>query len=73
MLRKTFEMLTLNPADHGVGLIWAAVLERQYIDLLKAEEPMALVLLAHFGVALHASRKKMVVRELGLSTCQSGI
>jgi hypothetical protein len=57
MLRKTFEFLTLNPADHGVGLHWAAVIERHYIDLLKAEEPMALVLLAHFGVALHASRK----------------
>ena len=57
MLRKTFEMLTLNPADHGVSLFWAAVIERHYIDLLKAEEPMALVLLAHFGVALHASRK----------------
>jgi len=57
MLRKTFEILALNPADHGVGLFWPAVIERHYIDLLKAEEPMALVLLAHFGVALHASRK----------------
>jgi hypothetical protein len=57
MLRKTFEMLTLNPTDHGVGLVWVAIMERQYIDLLKAEEPMALVLLAHFGVALHASRE----------------
>lgn len=57
MLRKTFEMLTLNPDDRGVGLFWAAVMERQYIDLLKAQEPMALVLLAHFGVVLHASRE----------------
>lgn len=57
MLRRTFGMLALNPADHGVGLLWAAIIERHYIDLLKAEEPMALVLLAHFGVVLHASRK----------------
>jgi hypothetical protein len=57
MLRKTFGMLALNPADHGVSLLWAAIIDRHYIDLLKAEEPMALVLLAHFGVVLHASRK----------------
>jgi hypothetical protein len=57
MLRKTFEMITLNPDDPGVGLHWAAVMERQYIDLLKAKEPMALVLLAHFGVAINASRE----------------
>ena len=57
MLRQTFELLTLNPGDQGVGLMWVAVMERQYIDLLKAEEPMALVLLAYFGVALHASRR----------------
>jgi hypothetical protein len=57
MLRKTFEMLTLSPADFGMSLFWTAIIERHYIDLLKAEEPMALVLLAHFGVALHASRK----------------
>jgi hypothetical protein len=57
MLRKTFGMLALNPADHGVSLLWAAIIDRHYVDLLKAEEPMALVLLAHFGVVLHASRK----------------
>lgn len=50
-------MLILNTDDHGVGLFWAAIMERQYIDLLKAKEPMALVLLAHFGVALHVSRE----------------
>jgi Fungal specific transcription factor domain len=57
MLRKTFGMLAMNPADRGMGLLWAGIIDRHYIDLLKAEEPMALVLLAHFGVALHASRK----------------
>jgi hypothetical protein len=56
-LRQTFEMLTLNPDDHSLGLLWVALMERRYIDLLRAEEPMALVLLAHFGVALHASRR----------------
>jgi hypothetical protein len=57
MLRQAFEILALNPYDHGVGLLWAASMERQYMDLLKAKEPMALVLLAHFGVVLHASRE----------------
>ena len=56
-LGQTFEMLTMNPGAHGLGLIWLALMERQYVDLLKAEEPMALVLLAHFGVGLHTSER----------------
>ena len=56
-LRQTFEMLTLNPNDHSLSLLWVALMERRYIDLLGAEEPMALVLLAHFGVALYISRR----------------
>jgi hypothetical protein len=57
MLRQTFEMLALNPDDQCLSLLWVALMEREYIDLLRAEEPMALVLLAHFGVALHVSRR----------------
>jgi hypothetical protein len=56
-LRQTFEMLMLNPNDYGLSLLWVALIERRYIDLLRAEEPMALVLLAHFGVALYISRR----------------
>lgn len=56
-LRQTFEMLMLNPNDHSLSLLWVALMERRYIDLLRAEEPMALVLLAHFGVALYVSRR----------------
>jgi hypothetical protein len=56
-LRQTFEMLALNPNDHILSLLWVALMERRYIDLLRAEEPMALVLLAHFGVALYISKR----------------
>ena len=56
IMRRTFELLMLNPDDHGMGWFWVAIMERQYVDFLRAKEPMALVLLAHFGVALHASR-----------------
>src|SRR5271163_4776915 len=56
-LRQTFEMLTLNPNDRSLSLLWVALMERRYIDLLRVEEPMALVLLAHFGVALYISRR----------------
>lgn len=56
-LRKTFEMLTLKPTVQGVGLFWVAVMQREYVDLLKAGEPMALVILAHFGVALFSSKE----------------
>lgn len=56
MLGTTFEVLTLDPDGHGVGLLWAAIIERRYLDLLEAREPMALVLLAHSAVGIHASR-----------------
>ena len=43
-----------HPFDHGLALIWPNVVEESYFTLLKEQQPMALIILARYGVVLHA-------------------
>lgn len=66
-LRDVFMLLDSSEADNGVVLIWPFLLdaERGFATLLKEMRPLALVILAHYGVALHASRDDWFVGEWG--------
>ncbi|TGO57467.1 hypothetical protein BCON_0065g00270 [Botryotinia convoluta] len=66
-LRDVFILLNSSEADNGVVLIWPFLLdaERGFATLLKEMRPLALVILAHYGVALHASRDDWFIGEWG--------
>ncbi|TGO40614.1 hypothetical protein BHYA_0034g00340 [Botrytis hyacinthi] len=66
-LRDVFMLLNSSEADNGVVLIWPFLLdaERGFATLLKEMRPLALVILAHYGVALHASRDDWFIGEWG--------
>ncbi|TGO49531.1 hypothetical protein BOTNAR_0428g00010 [Botryotinia narcissicola] len=66
-LRDVFVLLNSSKADNGVVLIWPFLLdgERGFITLLKEMRPLALLILAHYGVALHASRGDWFIGEWG--------
>ncbi|KAF7933727.1 uncharacterized protein EAE98_003436 [Botrytis deweyae] len=66
-LRDVFMLLNSSEADNGVVLIWPFLLdaEQGFATLLKEMRPLALVILAHYGVALHASRDDWFIGEWG--------
>ncbi|KAF7908564.1 uncharacterized protein EAF01_004319 [Botrytis porri] len=66
-LRDVFILLNSSEADNGVVLIWPFLLDadRGFATLLKEMRPLALVILAHYGVALHASRDDWFIGECG--------
>ncbi|KAF7954322.1 hypothetical protein EAE96_005449 [Botrytis aclada] len=66
-LRDVFMLLDSSEADNGVVLIWPFLLdaERGFATLLKEMRPLALVILAHYGVALHMSRDDWFIGEWG--------
>lgn len=52
-LRIAFEKTSLNPGDRELALAWPIIVEAPYLTLLKMQQPMALIILAHYGVILH--------------------
>lgn len=66
-LRGAFIILSSSEADNGIVLIWPYLLdvEQDFGTLLKEMRPLALVILAHYGVALHISRDDWFIGELG--------
>lgn len=54
-LRNVFRCLGMAGTDRFVGVIgWPAFVKSSYVTLLKQRHPAALVVLAYYGVALHA-------------------
>lgn len=56
LLQRTFE-ITLFTRHPAVVFRWLVVVSRDFIGLLQKKDPLALVLLAHYGVALHELRQ----------------
>ncbi|KAJ3550081.1 hypothetical protein NM208_g172 [Fusarium decemcellulare] len=44
---------TTTPAEVRALFVWPAMLPRDFIDLARADHPVALILLAHYSVILH--------------------
>ncbi|TEY61489.1 hypothetical protein BOTCAL_0168g00220 [Botryotinia calthae] len=66
-LQDVFMILNSSEADNGIVLIWPFLLdaEQGFATLLKEMRPLALVILAHYGVALHISRDDWFIGEWG--------
>lgn len=53
-LNRTLEAIEVNPNHLPISLLWLVLLERDFIELIKEKDPMALVIFAHFGAACQA-------------------
>jgi hypothetical protein len=52
LLHQTFEV-TITPDQPGRVFLWLVLFERQFLTILRERDPVALVMLAHYGVVLH--------------------
>lgn len=52
-LRRTFETISFIKTESVLAFEWVVFVQEPYIDRLKRKEPMALVILAHYGVLMH--------------------
>jgi hypothetical protein len=66
-LQKVFVLINSSDTDNGVVLTWPFLLEREwgFAALLKEMKPLALVILAYYGVALHAFRSDWYIGDWG--------
>jgi hypothetical protein len=66
-LQKVFVLINSSDTDNGVVLTWPFLLEREwgFAALLKEMRPLALVILAYYGVALHAFRSDWYIGDWG--------
>ena len=66
-LQKVFNLINSSDTDNGVVLTWPFFLEGEwgFAALLKDMRPLALVILAYYGVALHAFRSDWYIGDWG--------
>jgi hypothetical protein len=55
LLHVTFEAQQVNPNHLPIALLWLVLLDRDFLDLLRDRDAMALVIFAHFGVVCQAA------------------
>jgi hypothetical protein len=65
-LRDCLQKLASNPGDRAAALTWLVFLEGSYVSSLKSNQPLALVILAHYGVVLHGLREHWFVQAFGV-------
>jgi hypothetical protein len=65
-LRGCLRKIEANPCDKAAALNWLVFLESSYVSSLKSNEPLALVILAHYGVVLHGLREHWFIEDFGI-------
>jgi hypothetical protein len=56
VLQQTFAA-TISTDQPTLVLVWLVLFERQFVVMLRERDPIALVMLAHYGVVLYGSRQ----------------
>jgi hypothetical protein len=64
-LRDCLEKIEANPGDKAAAINWLVFLESSYVSSLKDNQPLALVILAHYGIVLNGLRDSWFVQGLG--------
>ena len=64
-LRVCVEKVKANPGNRAAAINWLVFLESSYVSSLKDNQPLALVILAHYGIVLHGLRDSWFVQGLG--------
>jgi hypothetical protein len=65
-LKDCLEKVRANPGDRASALNWLVFLESPYVSSLKSNQPLALVILAHYGVVLHGLRQCWFIQGWGI-------
>jgi hypothetical protein len=55
VLQQTFAVM-VSTDQPTLVLVWLVLFERQFVVMLRERDPIALVMLAHYGVVLHGAR-----------------
>ena len=64
-LQTAFDRIIMSPRKRSLVFLWPVILKDPYMKLLQARQPMALVILAHYGVILHTINDQWWARALG--------
>ncbi|KAL8955049.1 MAG: hypothetical protein Q9183_006814 [Haloplaca sp. 2 TL-2023] len=65
MLSNSFPRVTGEPARLGAAIGWPVFIDPDFLRLLKQDDPMALIITAHYGAALHAFSDFWWLERLG--------
>ena len=63
--------ISVDPGDRAVMWSWLATVDLEFISLLFEHEPMALILLAHYSILLHALNEVWWIRGWGVALIRS--
>ena len=64
LLRISFAVVVINTGHEGISMAWSNLLDPPYFQLVKQREPMALILLAYWTVAMRTFRTRWFIGEL---------
>jgi hypothetical protein len=64
-LRDCVQKVESKPGDRAAALTWLVFLEGSYVSSLQSNQPLALVILAHYGVVLHGLREHWFIQAFG--------
>lgn len=65
LLRMTFNALNLNHDQPAMIFMWLVLIDREYVDLLKSRDTMALLILAHYGICATEVKDKWWALKYG--------
>jgi hypothetical protein len=65
LLMENFRAVICNPNWKSIVWLWLTLVDRQFLSLLMARKPAALVIIAHYGVVLHFSRNSWWCKDWG--------
>lgn len=64
-LDGNFRAMLVKPDHPVICLAWLVLVDRHFVDLLKQEAPLALLIVAHWGVMLNVASETWFVRSWG--------
>jgi len=70
-LRDAWEVMRLNPGHESAVLIWLLLPLPEFIRMVGCRDPIALVILAHYGVMLHEVRHVWMFSHWGRNVVTS--
>lgn len=66
-LRISFAIVLVNPDHEAIVMVWSNLLDTRFFPFVKRREPMALVLLAYWTVAIRTFRARWFIGGLSIT------
>jgi hypothetical protein len=65
LLGHNFRAMVAKPDHPALSISWLVLVDRNFVELLRQEAPLALLILAHYGVVLHIGSDTWFIRTWG--------